>query len=298
MPVLNYKINMPGYNRIYPHGVQICIKNTMKQQDKTVLITGASSGIGLELARLFAQNRFNMVIVARHSEHLQKTAEELRALGSGTVTIISKDLSLPGSARDVYNETTRQGIRVNILVNDAGVGTYGLFTETDLEKELALIHLNIVSLVTLTKLYLKDMLVSKGGRILQLASVAAYQPTPRLAVYAATKAFILSFSDALGTELEGSPVTVTTLIPNATDTDFFRKAGMEHTKAALNDPEDPAVVARVGYEALMKGDAHALPPGVKKEVVKSSVLPNRVVARQAEKQVQEEEPRKSKKAKS
>jgi uncharacterized protein len=269
----------------------------MIQQDKTVLITGATSGIGLELAKLFAKDHFNMVIVSRDMEQLQKTSEQLKQLGSGIVTIIAKDLSLPGAAREVYNETRSRGVKVNILVNNAGVGTFGLFTETELEKELAIIHLNVISLVTLTKLFVKDMLESKGGRILQLGSVAAYQPTPKLAVYAATKAFILSFSDALGTELKDTPVSVTTLVPDATDTDFFRKAGMEHTKAATNDPEKPEVVAQVGYEALMKGEAHAFPPGVKKSVVMSSVLPNRTVAERAEKQVQVE-PSKNKKTNS
>lgn len=260
----------------------------MIQQNKTVLITGPTSGIGLELAKLFARDHFNMILVARHEADLKRTAEWLYDEGAGKITIIPKDLSVPGAALDVYNETHRQGLLVNILVNNAGVGEYGLFKDTDISKELALVYLNISSMVYLTKLYINDMLSSKGGKILQLGSVAAYQPTPMLSVYAATKSFILSFSDALGTELRDTPVSVTTLVPDATDTDFFRKANMEYTRAAHEKLADPAIVARVGYEAMMRGDAHAFPPGVTISVMMSSMLPNRKVAEMAEKHMQKE----------
>lgn len=261
---------------------------TMIQQNKTVLITGPTSGIGLELAKLFAHNQFNMILVARNESRLKRTAGLLHDEGAGKITIIPKDLSIPGAPLEVYNETRKAGHLVNILVNNAGVGEYGLFKDTDISKEMALVQLNISAMIYLTKLYLKDMLSSKGGKILQLGSVAAYQPTPRLSVYAATKAFILSFSDALGTELKDKPVSVTTLVPDATDTDFFRKAGMAHTKAAHEKLADPAIVARVGYEAMMRGDAHAFPPGVTISVMMSSMLPNRRVAEMAEKHMQEE----------
>lgn len=255
----------------------------MNQQNKTVLITGATSGIGLELARLFARDHYNMVIVSRSPANLARTEEVLKAEGAAEITSIVKDLSIPGSAAEVYSTTRDKGILVNVLVNDAGVGEYGLFEDTDLDKELSLIHLNITSMVALTKYYLKDMLSAKGGRILQLGSVASYEPTPKLGVYAATKAFILSFSDALGTELKNTPVTVTTLIPTATDTDFFRKAGMENTKAAVENPEDPTVVAKIGYSALMNGDSHAYAPGARRAAAMGSVLPNRTVAGMAKK---------------
>jgi short-subunit dehydrogenase len=254
---------------------------------KTVLITGATSGIGFELAKLFAKDRYNLVLVARDHDKLTETAIILQNEGAADIMIIAKDLAVWHSAAEVFEITKKRGLYVDVLVNDAGVGEYGLFAETDLEKELDIIQLNIASLVHLTKLYVKEMLKGKGGRILQLASVAAYQPTPKLAVYAATKAFILSFSDAIGTELRDTNVTVTALVPGATDTDFFNKAGMEHTKAAQH-PEDPAVVAAVGYKALMNGDAHAFAPGVMKQVFMSSVLPNRNVAKMAEKQMEED----------
>jgi short-subunit dehydrogenase len=253
----------------------------MKLKTKTALITGASSGIGFELAKLFAKDNYDLIIVSRDEKRLTEAADVLLSEGAGKVMIIAKDLSVPGSASEVYAETKREGILVNVLVNDAGVGLHGEFVHNNLEKEIAIIQLNIVSLVQLTKLYLRDMLSHNEGRILQVASIASYQPTPLLAVYAATKAFVLSFTDALINELENSKVTMTALIPGATATDFFRKAGAAHTKAAQDNPEDPAVVAKIGYEALMKGEHHAVPPGVKKEIIMSTVLPNEKIASQA-----------------
>jgi short-subunit dehydrogenase len=254
---------------------------------KWALITGATSGIGFELAKLFAGDHYNLILVARNEEKLTETAIILQETGAPDVIIIPKDLSIPGSAAEIYENTHRRGIRLNALVNDAGAGEYGLFSETDIDRELEIIQLNISSMIHLTKLYLKEMLKAKGGRILNLASVASYQPTPKLAVYAATKAFILSFSDAIGSELCETNVTVTALIPGATDTDFFRRAGMEHTKAA-QFPEDPALVAEIGYRALMNGEAHAFGPGVRPEAIKSALLPNRKIAKSVKKQMKEE----------
>jgi short-subunit dehydrogenase len=265
-------------------------KDELKKQKgrmKTALITGATSGIGFQLAKLFAKDHFDLILVARHEGSLIETAEQLKKDGAGRISIIPKDLSVPGSAAEVYGETKALDIQVDILVNDAGVGLHGEFAENDLETELRIIQLNITSMVHLTKLYVRDMLTMNGGKILQLASIASYQPTPLLAVYAASKAFILSFSDALASELKDTGVTVTSLIPAATDTDFFNKAGMTNTKAAEN-LEDPAVVAKIGYEALMNGERHATAPGVKKEILMSSVSSNEKVASKAEKQMQEE----------
>lgn len=257
----------------------------MELQQKNVLITGATSGIGLELAKLFAVDHYNMVIVSRNEEKLNEVASHLKELGAEEVTVISQDLSVPDAASKVFEETQRRRIPIDILVNDAGVGAYGHFTDISFELERQIINLNIVSLVHLTKLYLKEMKERGKGRILQLASIASYQPTPLLSVYAATKAFVLSFSDALGTELKDTGITVTSLIPGATDTDFFRKAGMEHTIVA-QDPQSPEEVAKVGYEALMKGEAHAYAPGVRGMAAISSVMSNRNVAEMVEKQMQ------------
>jgi short-subunit dehydrogenase len=257
----------------------------MKTTQDTVLLTGASSGIGLELAKLFAKDKYNMVLVSRSEQSLQDVSSELKALGAGEITIIEKDLSLPYAAAEIYDETKRLGIQIDILVNDAGLGSYGKFSETDIEREMDIIQINIGATVHLSKLYLKDMLSRNKGRILQLASIASYQPTPLLAVYAATKAFILSFSDAVSRELKDTNITITSLIPPPTDTDFFRKAGMEHTKAA-QEPKDAGEVAKAGYEALMKGELHAYGPGAREMAAMSTLMSNQQVTKMAEKQMQ------------
>jgi short-subunit dehydrogenase len=203
----------------------------------TVLITGATSGIGLELARFFARDHYTLAIVSRETQKAEQTARELKAAGATDVHVITADLAEPTGPEQVFAATKKAGLHIDILVNDAGVGVHGKFAETDLQEEIRIVQLNVISLVHLTKLYLREMLPKKKGRILQLASVASYQPTPLLAVYAATKAFVLSFSDAIANELEGTGITVTSLIPGPTDTDFFRKADAEHTKAAQDNPE-------------------------------------------------------------
>ena len=264
----------------------------MTNHNQTVLITGATSGIGFELAKLFAYDCYNMVLVARDEERLIEIATELQEMGAGRITIIAKDLCVPNAAAEVHHITSQHNIHIDVLVNNAGMGEYGLFSETSLEKELCIIQLNIASMVQLTKLYMKDMIDhDREGRILQLASVSSYQPSPMMAVYAATKAFILSFSDAIATELRDTDIKVVSLIPGPTDTDFFRKAGMEHTKAAHDNLEDPEIVAMVGYSALIKGEPHAYPPGIWQMVAMSSILPNQNVAKMVEKQMQPAEQR-------
>lgn len=215
-------------------------------------------------------------------------ADELRGLGSPRVTVLAADLSIPGSADKVYDTTTSEGINVSILVNDAGIGEHGYFSETEMEKEDRIIQLNIVSVVHLTKCYLNDMLRNKDGRILNVASIASYQPTPTLAVYSASKAFVLSFTDVLIHELKDTGISVTALIPGPTDTDFFRKANMENTKAALDDPQDAAEVAKAGYEGLFKGTHHVTPSfKVQAEVAMSSAMPNEAVTSRASKLMEE-----------
>jgi short-subunit dehydrogenase len=253
---------------------------------KTALITGGTSGIGLELAKLFAEDGYSLVIVARNEQALTETAGLLRSLGAKRVVTIPCDLSKAGSAQYVYDEVQRLDILVNVLVNDAGAGEYGPFSETSLQEELAIIQLNIASLVHMTKLYLKEMLERNEGKILQLASIASYQPTPYLAVYAATKAFVLSFTDAVINEIRESDVTMTALIPGPTDTEFFQRAHAENTRAAQH-PKDPAVVAKADYDALMRGLPHAVAPGITRQIVMSSVMPNQAVASMARKQMEE-----------
>src|ERR1700759_2658783 len=223
----------------------------MENQQKTALITGGTSGIGKELAKLFARDRYNLIIVARDQGELDSTANELRASGI-EVTTIAKDLSDMEQAKALCKEVTQQ---VDVLVNDAGMGVYGLFKDNDIERELDIIHLNICATVILTKHFVQQMAARGEGKVLNLGSVAGKLPGPWQAVYHATKAFVLSFTTAIREELKDSGITFTALMPGATDTDFFNKADMLDSKV-VQDKEalaDPADVAKEGYEALMAG---------------------------------------------
>jgi uncharacterized protein len=260
----------------------------MELTNKTALITGASSGIGYELTKLFAKDRCNLVLVARTESDLQRVAEELRHEYGVEITVIPKDLSVMGAAKEVYEETRRAGIEINFLVNDAGIGQRGFFWEIDMSRYSEIIHLNVLAVTELTHLYLKDMRERNEGRILNVASIAAYQPTPMLAVYAATKAYVLSLGDALINELKDTNITLTSLIPGPTETDFFNKADMEHTVAA-SMADDAPKVAKEGYEALMKGEHHAVGTAkVGAQVAMSTVMPNELVTKMARKYMEED----------
>jgi short-subunit dehydrogenase len=228
----------------------------MDNRNRYALITGATSGIGFELAKLFAKDSYNLILVARSKQRLQQVTDELKQSFSVEVTPIEKDLFNPGAALELYNEVNEMGIVVDVLVNDAGQGEWGPFVETDLQRDIDIVQLNIISLMTLTKLYLHDMVLRDDGKILQVGSEAGTTPIPLLAVYSATKAFVLSFSAALVNELQDTNITVTALLPGATDTDFFHKAGQEDTvgyrEKSLASPED---VAKDGYKALMNGES-------------------------------------------
>lgn len=221
---------------------------------KTALITGATSGIGYQLAKLFAKDGYNLVLVARTEEDLKRVKEEFQFAESIKVTIIVKDLFEPQAAEELYNEVRNKGLIVDVLVNDAGQGQFGEFVDIDIQRDIDMIQLNIVALTILTKLFLRDMLARKEGRILQLASVVSKLPGPMLAVYSATKAYVYNLTQSLISELKDSPVTITALLPGPTDTDFFRKADGEDTvtyqEEELAEPED---VAMDGYKALMEG---------------------------------------------
>jgi short-subunit dehydrogenase len=224
----------------------------MENNQKTVLITGGTSGIGKELTKLFAQDQYNLIIVARDQQELDNTANELSQFGVQVKTI-AKDLSKMDEAKALCNEIDSP---IDVLVNDAGQGVYGLFQDNELERELDIVHLNICATVILTKYFLKEMVGRGEGRILNLGSVAGKLPGPWQAVYHATKAFVLSFTTAVREEVKDSGVTLTALMPGVTDTDFFNKAGMQSSKA-VQDKEamsDPADVAKAGYEALMAGE--------------------------------------------
>ncbi|MBE8968493.1 SDR family oxidoreductase, partial [Nostocales cyanobacterium LEGE 12452] len=182
------------------------MQNNRKQ---TALITGASGGIGYEFVKLFAQDGYNLVLVARSVDKLNKIADEFKKKFGIDVKVISKDLSNPSAPEEIFRELEQASINVDVLVNNAGFATYGLFNEIDLNAEMQLLQVNVLCLTHLTKLFLKGMVQRGSGKILNLASTAAFQPGPLMAVYYASKAYVLSFSEAIANELEGTGVSVT-----------------------------------------------------------------------------------------
>lgn len=224
----------------------------MKSQ--TALITGASGGIGLELAKLFARDKYNLVLVARSAEKLQQSARELQAEHNISVATFTLDLTVVESANQLFSELQRAGIHVDVLVNNAGFGRFGEFKDVALAESLGQVQLNITALTHLTKLFLGPMLDRRAGRIMNVASTAAFQPGPLMAVYYASKAYVLSFSEALANELSGTGVTVTCFCPGATDTNFQKRANLEDSRLFKQiGAMDAKTVARDGYRGLMRG---------------------------------------------
>lgn len=228
---------------------------------ETVLITGASYGIGYELARVFAAHGHPLVLTARSHDKLEAIRREFEKQYNVPVQVITKDLSHPLSPEEIYRELKDRQTPVEILVNNAGFGSYGKFIETDLDHELEMIQVNISALTHLTKLFLKDMTARKKGRILNVASTAAFQPGPIMAVYYATKAYVLSFSRALREEFSGTGISVTALCPGPTASGFQKRADIGkiplfHFGGLVTSAE---FVARKGYEGLMRGRAVVIP---------------------------------------
>jgi short-subunit dehydrogenase len=224
----------------------------------TALITGASGGIGYELAKLFARDGSNLVLVARSGDKLAQLAAELEKAYKIRATVISADLSHINGPDLVFAATQEAGIEVDVLVNNAGFGQFGFYIETDMQEELRQIQLNIASLTHLTKLYIRPMVERRRGRILNVASTAAFQPGPLMAVYYATKAYVLSFSSALSNEMHGTGVTVTCLCPGPTTTEFHKRAAMDSSKIMRAPFMDAKSVAEIGYRAMLKGKPVAI----------------------------------------
>ena len=220
---------------------------------KTALITGASFGIGLELARIFAREGYNLVLVARSADKLRQLASELEKAHATRSLILATDLTEPGAPAYVLDQTSRAELRVDVLVNNAGFGQYGMFAENDLEECLRQIQLNVTTLTHLTRLYLPAMIDRKSGRVLNVASTAAFQPGPLMAVYFATKAYVLHFSEALANELQGTGVTVTCLCPGATATEFHKRANATGQRFLKFGSMAARTVAEDGYRAMMAG---------------------------------------------
>lgn len=225
----------------------------------TALITGASNGIGLELAKVHASKGGDLVLVARNKSKLDELKNELESHYKVSVYTIGKDLSAYNSAQEVYDETTKQNIQIDYLINNAGFGDFGMFVETDWNKELQMINLNITTLTQFTKLYLQDMVRRKSGKIMNVASTAAFQSGPTMAVYYATKAYVLSFSEAVDNEVSDKGVTITTLCPGATESGFQAAAAMEESNLVKGKKLPTSKeVAEYGYTSMMKGKTVAI----------------------------------------
>lgn len=234
------------------------------------LITGASSGIGYEMARVFAKNKHNLVLVARQEEVLKKLAEQLIKDYGVKVCVFARDLANPKTAIELYDDVKKQELEVDILINNAGFGYVGSFHEEELERDTDMIQVNITALTELTKLFSRDMVKRNRGSILNVASTGAYHAGPYTAVYYATKAYVLSFSEAIAKELKPYNIAVTALCPGATKTNFAKMAGRRDNKAAM--PAEK--VAEAGYKALMKKKTVMVPGIANKLLVK---IPRSVV---------------------
>ncbi|MFQ6548717.1 SDR family NAD(P)-dependent oxidoreductase [Aestuariibius sp. 2305UL40-4] len=220
----------------------------------TALITGASAGIGKELARTHAAKGGDLIIAARREDALQELKSEIEGKNGTKVHVYAADLGTPDGAKAVWEQIKADGLTVDYLINNAGFGGHGLFHEQDLDRMLAMVDLNVKSLMTLTHLALKDMVAKGSGRILNVGSTAGMIPGPLQATYHATKAFVNSFSQALANEVQDKGVTVTVLAPGPVKTEFFDVADMKGAKGAQGDIASAEEVARIGYDAMMKGE--------------------------------------------
>lgn len=261
---------------------------------ETTLITGASSGIGLALAREFARHGHPLAIVAPVESELREIAAKLTAEFGVTVLPIAKDLAQETAADEIFDALINAGVSIEILVNNAGLGQRGNFWETPLDRDIEILRVNIEAALRLTKRFLSPMIERKRGRILNTASIAGFEPGPLLAVYHASKAFVLSWSEALATELKDADagVTLTTLCPGPVDTDFFPKADMVDTKVfQKGNVMSPQEVAETAYEALMKGERVIVPGAMNKAMVAGRrMMPISAQARMNEKMYEEVAP--------
>jgi len=219
----------------------------------TALITGASEGIGYELSKLFARDGYNLVLVARNEAKLEKIGEELSRSNGISAMVLPKDLSNKNAPYEIYAALSNGGIKVDVLVNNAGYGVVGPFCETDISQECDMLQVLVWAPTVLTKLFLKDMLENNGGRILNVASHGAFAPIPMSSVYGSAKSYILNFTQAIAEELTGSSMTVTVLCPGATRTQFAKRAGAENMVGLRYATMSAEKVAEIGYQAVMDG---------------------------------------------
>lgn len=230
----------------------------MNAMSRTCLITGAASGLGRAFALLFSQKSYDLILVDKDLKNLETVQKEIFQVSGRVSCIIHQDLSLPGSAQIIYENVKSQDISVDVLINNAGFGIFGLFTEVSSESITNLVHLSVVTTTQLTRLFLPEMIRAQVGKIMFVSSLAAFQPAPIMSVYAASKAYLLNLGEALANETRHSGITVTVLCPGMIRTNFQKTTGNKQPKIQWNI-KSADQVARFGYKALMKGSIIAIP---------------------------------------
>lgn len=255
---------------------------------QTALVTGGSGGIGLELAKVFARNGFDLVLIARNRDNLEAAAGQLEGKFDVKAHVFAADLARPDAPERIFDFLHNEEIQIDVLVNNAGLGIMGEFADTELARELKMIQVNIAALTHLTKLFLPGMIKRRSGRVLNVASTAAFQPGPLMAVYYATKAYVLSFSQALSEELRNSGVTVTVLCPGPTQTDFFEGAKMTNSRLLTTfGMADAADVAKYGFDAMMHNKRVAIPGFRNKIIAQANRLAPRALSAKLARMAQE-----------
>lgn len=243
----------------------------------TALVTGASSGIGRSLALRFARGGFDVVLVARRQSSLESLAAEIHHLGRAA-HVHAADLAQPGGATDLHRRIEAVGTRVDVVVNNAGVGMQGRFDQLPLDRQLAMIELNVVSLTALTRLFLPEMVARNEGGVLNVASTAAFQPGPLMSVYYATKAYVLSFTEALAEELAATDLKISCLCPGPTDTGFAAEADLQNSRLFRRGAMSADDVARIGFEGWQAGTRVVIPGGSNRVAAFAvRLLPRRLV---------------------
>lgn len=247
---------------------------------KTVLITGASSGLGLEFAKLFAEDFYDLILVARNKEKLEQVVKELTS-EKVKVTVLVKDLADPKSPQEIFTKLQQDKIEIDVLINNAGFASHGKFAELDEKNEMEEVQVNVVTLTHLTKLFLSKMVERGEGKILNIASTAAFVPGPLMAVYFATKAYVLSFSEALSEELVGTGVTLSVLCPGPTKTGFQKRGHMQNATLPNSHVMEAKEVVKIGYAGLMQGKTVII-PGLRNKLLTfgTRLAPRSIVRRQ------------------
>ena len=228
-------------------------------RDRWALVTGASSGLGADFARELAARGCRLVLVARREDRLKQLAEELGTRHGAQARVVALDLGTPAGPGELYERMRDEGLAIDVLVNNAGFGIHGRFLDIPWERERAMLELDVLALVQLTKRFAREMVARGFGHVLQVASIGAFQPSPTYATYSAAKSFVASFSEALAWELRGSGVSVTVISPGVTETEFLDVAGQRRTLYQRATMMKSAEVARIGVRAMLRGRTHVVP---------------------------------------